>query len=75
MCLGEIAQVQEIVAPDSVKVRSGERMSTVSTILLDEPVVAGTWVVAHCGFALAVLTESDAREALELRGALGQAPY
>lgn len=66
MCLGEIARVRA-VAPDSLEVETRTRIVTVSRMLLDDTPVLGDVVLTHSGFALAVLTPEQARDALRIR--------
>lgn len=66
MCLGEIARVRSVAA-DSLEVETRTRTVTVSRMLLDESPRAGDWVLTHSGFALAVLTSEQARDALRIR--------
>ena len=66
MCLGEVAQVRA-VSPGGLVVDSGARTATVSALLLDGPPSIGDWVVTHAGFALATISEDEARDALDLR--------
>jgi hydrogenase expression/formation protein HypC len=68
MCLGELGQVRAVVADGALVVESASRTSTVSAMVLDQPVSIGDWVVMHAGFALAVLTDDEAHEALVARG-------
>jgi len=42
MCLGEIAQVTDVVDDRTVRVRVGERSLTVSLLTLDGPVAPAT---------------------------------
>lgn len=68
MCLGELGQVRAVMADGALLVESATRTSTVSAMVLDQPVSIGDWVVAHAGFALAVLTDEEAHEAMVARG-------
>ncbi len=45
------------------------RLVEVSLLTLDEPVVAGDWVLAHAGFALHRISTDAARDALAIRDA------
>jgi hydrogenase maturation factor len=67
MCLGEIAQVTELVDDRTVRARVGERVVTVSLLTLDGPTSPGEWLQVHSGFALARLTEEERREAQLIR--------
>ena len=66
MCLGELAEVIEVVTDDAVVTGAG-RTRTVSLLTLIEAVTPGDWVVIHSGFALARVTAEEAREATALR--------
>lgn len=70
MCLGEIAQVTDVVDERTVRVRVGERTVTVSLLTLDGPVAPGDWLQVHSGFALARLTDEERREAELIRNTL-----
>jgi hydrogenase maturation factor len=67
MCLGELAQVTDIVDEQTVHARVGERLVTVSLLTLDGPVVPGEWLQVHSGFALARLTDEERLEAERIR--------
>lgn len=67
MCLGEIAQVTDVVDDRTVRARVGERVVTVSLLTLDGPVSPGEWLQVHSGFALGRLTEDERREAQLIR--------
>jgi hydrogenase maturation factor len=67
MCLGELAQVTEIVDEQTVHARVGERVVTVSLLTLDGPVGPGEWLQVHSGFALARLTDAERLEAEQIR--------
>jgi hydrogenase maturation factor len=67
MCLGEIARVHAVSAAGSLVVDAGERTATVSSLLLDRVPEPGEWVLAHSGYALAVLTDAEAADALTVR--------
>ena len=67
MCLGEIAQVTDVVDDRTVRARVGERVVTVSLLTLDGPASPGEWLQVHSGFALARLTEEERREAELIR--------
>jgi hydrogenase expression/formation protein HypC len=71
MCLGEVGRVQAVDRPDAISVDVGGRTRSVSGMLLESTPSIGEWVVVHSGFAIAHLSESEAREALELRQAAG----
>lgn len=67
MCLGELAQVTDLVDDRTVHARVGPRVVTVSLLTLDGPVVPGEWLQVHSGFALARLTEEERLEAERIR--------
>lgn len=67
MCLGEIAQVTDLVDERTVHARVGERIVTVSLLTIDGPVAPGEWLQVHSGFALARLTDGERREAEHIR--------
>lgn len=67
MCLGELAQVTDLVDERTVRARVGERVVTVSLLTLDGPVTPGEWLQIHSGFALARLTEEQRRQAENIR--------
>lgn len=69
MCLGDIAQVVDLVDDQTVRARVGDRVVTVSLMTLDGPVARGEWLQVHSGFALARLTEEERREADRIRNA------
>lgn len=74
MCLAEVCQVRTTGSDDdagTVDLRGRERR--VSFVALSAPAAPGDWVVVHCGFALARLTEEEARAALA-RGRPGSRP-
>jgi hydrogenase expression/formation protein HypC len=70
MCLGELAEVVR-TSGDTADVTCNGRGTTVSLLVLDEPVVAGDWVVVHSGFALERITAAQAQDAAHIRGATG----
>jgi hydrogenase maturation factor len=72
MCLGEVAQVRAVAAGGSLVVDTGQRTATVSSLLLDRVPAAGEWVVAHAGYALAVLTDTEAADALTVRARMNE---
>jgi hydrogenase expression/formation protein HypC len=76
MCLGEIAQVTDVVDDRTVRVRVGERTLTVSLLTLDGAgaVAPGDWLQVHSGFALARLTDEERREAELIRNTTREEP-
>lgn len=67
MCLGDLAQVTDLVDERTVLARVGDRIVTVSLLTLDGPVVPGEWLQIHSGLALARLTDEERREADRIR--------
>lgn len=72
MCLGDIAQVVELLDDRAAVARVRGRLVTVSLLTLDEPVGAGDWLQVHAGLALARLTEDERRDAEEIRHPIGE---
>ncbi len=68
MCLAVPVRVTEVLEDDMAKVRvgEGETYLTVSTMLLENPPEIGDYMIVHAGFALRVLEEKEAGEALAL---------
>lgn len=67
MCLGEVGRVRAVSAAGMLLVDARERTVTVSSLLLDRVPEPGEWVLTHAGHALAVLTDTDAADALTVR--------
>ena len=67
MCLGMVGQVVAMGAPGCVKVDAGDRVVTASLLAMTDDFQPGDWVLMHSGLVLGVLTEDEARDALELR--------
>ncbi len=67
MCLGDLAQVTDVVDERTVRARIGDRVVTVSLLTLDGPVAPGEWLHVHSGFALARLTDEERREVDRIR--------
>jgi hydrogenase expression/formation protein HypC len=67
MCLGDLAQVTDLVDEQTVRARVGDRLVTVSLLTLDGPVAPGEWLQVHSGFALARLTDDERLEAERIR--------
>jgi hydrogenase expression/formation protein HypC len=67
MCLGDLAQVVDVVDPRTIRARFGDRVVTVSLLTIEGPVAPGDWLQVHSGFALARLTEEEQREAERIR--------
>src|SRR4051812_27496028 len=75
MCLGIPGQVVEVV--DAVehlaKVDvSGVRRVISTRLLADAPPEAGTWVLVHVGFAMAIIDEAEAKATLDQVQRMGQ---
>lgn len=72
MCLGIPGQIVEVGAdrPDLAMVDiAGVRREIDVSLLLDEPVTAGDWVLVHVGFALSRIdAEEAARERARVAG-------
>ncbi len=69
MCLGIPGQVLEVAnaAPHMAVVRvSGARRSADISLLDDESIVPGEWVMVHAGLALSKIPEQEALETLAL---------
>jgi hydrogenase expression/formation protein HypC len=67
MCLGDLAEVVDLVDDRTVRARVGNRVVTVSLLTLDGPVAPGDWLQVHSGFALGRLTEEEERDATRIR--------
>ncbi len=66
MCLGIPAQLVEGDAghPDLVMAEVGGVPRVINLGLLDERPGPGDWVLVHMGFAMSVMTEAEAKDAL-----------
>lgn len=73
MCVGIPARVVEISSPAShaatVDVEGVRRQ--VNTIMVDDELSAGDWVLLHVGFALAIIDEDEAMRTLDFMRRLG----
>jgi len=71
MCLGIPAQLVagETGHPDLAVAEVGGVRRTINLGLLDERPGPGDWVLVHMGFALEIMTEEEAHEALAALGA------
>lgn len=67
MCLGMVGQVTAMRPPGCVDVDAGDRVVTASLLTMTDAVQAGDWVLLHSGMVLGLLTEAEARDALDLR--------
>jgi hydrogenase expression/formation protein HypC len=65
MCLGIPAKVIETHEGFAIVDMAGIKRE-VSTILLEEPIVVGDYVLVHVGFAISKISEKDAEETLNL---------
>jgi hydrogenase expression/formation protein HypC len=73
VCLGEVVRVRTTPVNGAVET-DGSRPGRVSLLTLGAPVAVGDWLLVHSGFALARLTDAEARAALALRsGTTGDA--
>ena len=75
MCLAIPGQVVEFVAeqPALVKVDVGGVRRNVNVGLLEDGELAiGDWILIHVGFALSKVSETEAREQLEMLRAMGE---
>jgi hydrogenase assembly chaperone HypC/HupF len=67
MCLGMVGQVTAMRSPGCVDVDAGDRVVTASLLTMTDAVQAGDWVLLHSGMVLGLLSEREAKDALELR--------
>lgn len=67
MCLGELVEVISVDDGGTADVLRNGRHSSVSLVVLDEPVAVGDWLVVHSGFALERVTAAEAHEVLRIR--------
>jgi hydrogenase expression/formation protein HypC len=67
MCLGVVGQVTAVGSAGCVEVNTGDRVITASLLAMTDTVGPGDWVLMHSGLVLGLLTEQEARDALELR--------
>ncbi len=75
MCLAIPGQIVEVVpgaVAGAVVEVVGVRRRIDLGLLLDDMPVAGDWVLIHVGFAMSKISESDAREQMELLRMLGE---
>jgi hydrogenase expression/formation protein HypC len=73
MCLAIPALVTERLEDSRAKVRVGDALQEISTVLLEE-VHVGDYVIVHVGFALCKVNEDEARKTLELMNGPGVRP-
>ncbi|MGZ8744791.1 MAG: HypC/HybG/HupF family hydrogenase formation chaperone [Nocardioides sp.] len=74
MCLGDIAQVADLLDDQTVRARVGDRIVVVSLLTLDGSVAPGDWLQVHSGFALARLTEEERLAAEQIRNTTQEEP-
>ena len=74
MCLGDVAEVLELLPGHGAVVRAGSRTGTVSLLTLEDTVVVGDWVLCHSGFALHRVTATEAQGAAALRATRNHPP-
>ncbi len=67
MCLGMVGQVTALGPAGCVEVEAGNRRVTASLLTMTDAVVPGDWVLMHSGLVLGLLSEQEARDALDLR--------
>lgn len=75
MCLAVPGRILELGAtrPDLATVEvNGVRRSVNVSLLDDEDLAAGDWVLIHVGFAMSKIDEEEARITLEYLEAIGQ---
>jgi hydrogenase maturation factor len=72
MCLGTVGQVTTAGAAGCVEVDDGVRVITASLLSMTDAVAPGDWVLMHSGLVLGLLTEQEAKDALELRSATNE---
>ena len=66
-CLRMVGQVTAMRSPGCVEVDAGDRVVTASLLTTTDAVRADDWVLMHSGMVLGLLTEQEAKDALELR--------
>jgi hydrogenase maturation factor len=67
MCPGMVGQVTAMRSPGCVDVDAGDRVVTASLLTMSDAVQVGDWVLMHSGMVLGLLTEQEAKDALEIR--------
>ena len=75
MCLAVPARILELgqARPDLATVEvSGIRRSVNVSLLADEGLAVGDWVLVHVGFALSKVDEEEAKLTLEYLAGIGQ---
>lgn len=69
MCLGIPGQVLELLAPEQHRAAvmvSGARRTVDMSLVEEEGLAPGEWVLVHAGLALSKIAEREARETLAL---------
>jgi hydrogenase expression/formation protein HypC len=76
MCLGIAGQVIELLSQSRdlarVNVLGAERMINVG-LMENDGLAPGEWVLIHVGFAIAKMTETEAKASMEFLQAMGEA--
>ena len=72
MCLAIPVRIVEVLADDMAKVSLDGVVKTVSTALIEDPVV-GDYVVLHVGYALAKIDPEEAERTLAMLAEAGEA--
>lgn len=76
MCLGIPGQVLEVLGAEThmaAVLVSGARRTVNISLLEEDGVAAGDWVLVHAGLALSKLSEDEARETLAVLQELSEA--
>jgi hydrogenase expression/formation protein HypC len=76
MCLGIPGEVVELLDTDRHLAKvdvAGVRRNINVSLLEDEGIVPGDWVLIHVGFAMAKIDQAEAQAALETLQEMGQA--
>ncbi len=75
MCLAIPGRIIEISPEQSALAKvdvAGVRRNVNISLLVDEGVQSGDWVLIHVGFAMSKIEESQARDQLRMLAALGE---
>jgi hydrogenase expression/formation protein HypC len=75
MCLAIPGRIVEISPEQSALAKvdvAGVRRNVNISLLEDEGVQSGDWVLIHVGFAMSKIEESQARDQLQMLAALGE---
>ena len=67
MCLGALGKVRSVEPDGRLSVDVDGCLHQVTALALDRPAGVGDWVLLHSGFALAVVSPEQARDALGIR--------